>query len=65
LSRLAIVSFICTFVVVPYAWDPSGGWVWHKIYYCLLLSGAFSILGQLPVNKCSKWCSQCVVCSII
>jgi len=35
--------------------DPSGGWVWLKIYYCLvILGGIFSIVGQLPVNICGK-----------
>jgi len=55
LSRRAIVSYILIFVVVRYGRDPSGGWVWLKIYYCfLLLGGVFSIVGQLPVNICGK-----------
>jgi len=48
-------------VVVRYGWDPSGGWVWLKIYYCLLLlGGVVSVVGQLPVNICGKCCWQSV-----
>jgi len=37
LSRRTIVSCILSFMVVRYGRDPSGGWLWLKIYYCLLL----------------------------
>ena len=59
LSRRAIVSCVLVFLLVRYGRDPSGGYVWLRNCYCLfLLGGVFSIVGQLPVNICGKWCDR-------
>jgi hypothetical protein len=46
--------------------DPSGGWVWLKVYYCLfLLGGAVSIVGQLHVCRVAVVGGGCCVENVV
>ena len=49
-----------------YGRDPSGGWVWLKVYYCLFLLGAaVSIVGQLHVCRVAVVGGGCCVENVV